>query len=1084
MSEYSNVEKPFLDKLEKIGWEIINHGGGAEHPTDPTISRRTSFMECGVFDHFRKWVGKLNTWATPEQIERAWTILTTQTGTLIEANKQVFDWLRNGLVLVGERNAQTGEEDPKLRLVDFKYPKNNGFLAINQFRLDTPRMAKGYIVPDIVCIVNGLPWVVVECKDEDVAEPLSDAWEQIRRYSNQRKDPDDRYAEDEGKEAFFHANLFNVITHGKEARFGTISGEFDYYYNWQDIFPEEYKTPDTADGGVRQEVLIGGMFNHAILLDIMRSFTLFMEKDGNEFQVVCRYQQYRAVGKMIEKLKTGETLESRSGVIWHTQGSGKSLTMVFLVRKMREEFDLKDWKIIMVVDRNELEEQLGETAALSGEGVSIVESRDTLDQLAGDTANLNLVMIHKFGETDKEQQELWQRLKIPPKVKPFDEINDRSKILILIDEAHRSQGGDMGKNLRIAFPNATRIGFTGTPLLTPRHKIKTAEFFYCRADEFIDTYKMNDAVRDHATVDVVYIGKETADEITDRDAFDKEYELAFSTRTEAERQEIMKRYGDMVAYLESDDRVEEIAKDLMTHYVTEILPNGFKAMVVGASIPAAVRYKLKIEKLIPEFIAAEEAKPESERDETLLARLKILKARAVVSMVGNNEPAYITAARKEGQGQAVIDAYKKSFNPEKPETGIGILCVCDKLLTGFDAPIAQVMYLDRSLKEHNLMQAIARVNRTKTGKGHGILVDYFGVTKNLAEALGIYTDADKAAARKDMEEFGEYFKSIEKELPALEMSYTKILQFFAKNAVKGAEEYINQTSESGEEDKVLVEKAIELTGDIEKRAELDGLVKAYLDLLDLLFSQPDVQRNHWIRAKRLGYLIYSIQQFYKDPTMDLKFASRKVRTLIDKYVRNLSITEKIEPVSMLSDDFPLITQKYAGKKSQASAMEHAIRWQIKERLDADPEFYERFKDRLDAIIKRYDGNWEQMVKEYEQLKKEMDRGRESDSRFTSIQAPFYGCLKSKIDVELTADVDAALVRETKNICSDIKSAIGIANFWSKPSEVQKLQDKIAARIRLGLKGKVGSSADAAQEIMGICKSGYCDILRRLDDLAR
>ena len=186
---------------------------------------------------------------------------------------------------------------------------------------------------------------------------------------------------------------------------------------------------------------------------------------------------------------------------------------------------------------------------------------------------------------------------------------------------------------------------------------------------------------------------------------------------------------------------------------------------------------------------------------------------------------------------------------------------------------------------------------------------------------------------------------------------------------------------------------------------------------------------------------------------------------------------------MLSDDFPVITQKYHGKKSQASAMEHAIRWQIKERLDSDPEFYERFKDRLDAIMKRYDGNWEQMIKEYEQLKAEMDNGREPDPRFKPVQAPFYGSLKSKVNVELTDDVDASLVRETKNICSDIKSAITIANFWDKPSEVQKLRDKIASRIRLGLRGAIATSADAAQEIMGICRSNYCNILRKLDDLA-
>ena len=604
MSEYSNVEKPFLDKLEKIGWEIINHGGGAEHPTDPTISRRMSFGEVAIRSHFKKWVGKINSWATDAQLDWAYDKITTQTGPLVETNRQVFDWVRKGLPLPG-KNEVTGEENPTLKLVDFRpgHFNDNGFLAINQFRVDTPAMAKAYIVPDIVCVVNGLPWIVIECKDLDVAEPLSDAWEQIRRYSNQRKDPDDSYAQDEGKESLFHANLFNVITHGTEARFGTITGEFDYYYNWTDIFPEKYRTVETQDGGVRQEVMIGGMFNKEILLDILKNFTLFTTKGGNLVKIVCRYNQYRAVGKMIERLRKGGDFKGRSGVVWHTQGSGKSLSMVFLVRKMRDSFDLAGWKIMIVVDRNELEEQIEDDAVLTDEGVTVVESKTELEKLGGDTANLNLVMIHKFGVSSKEELERWKRLGIPPKFEVFGEINNREKVLILVDEAHRSQGGDMAKNLFIAFPNATRIGFTGTPLLTPRHKIKTAERFYCEPNEFIDTYKMKDAVRDRATVDVMYIGKTTADKISDPEAFDAEYEAQFSERTEAERQEIMKRYGDMVAYLESKDRVEEVSRDLLTHYVTEILPNGFKAMVVSASITAACRYKYELEGLLPKIMS-------------------------------------------------------------------------------------------------------------------------------------------------------------------------------------------------------------------------------------------------------------------------------------------------------------------------------------------------------------------------------------------------------------------------------------------------------------------------------------------------
>ena len=451
-----------------------------------------------------------------------------------------------------------------------------------------------------------------------------------------------------------------------------------------------------------------------------------------------------------------------------------------------------------------------------------------------------------------------------------------------------------------------------------------------------------------------YIGKATADEIKDKDAFDQEYELIFQRRTEEERQEIMKRYGDMVAYLESYDRVKKIARDIMNHFVADILPNGFKAMVVSASITAAARYKYELEKLIPEYIEAEEAKPESERDETLLARLKILKVRAVISMKSNNEEAYITAARKDGAGRSVTDAFRKNYNvtdPQKADTGIGILCVCDRLLTGFDAPIAQVMYLDRCLKEHDLLQAIARVNRTKKGKTHGLVVDYFGITKNLSRALGIYTDQDEEANKEELLEFGEYFKDINKEIPELELRYQKIIQFFQANKLPGVEPFLLQKIATQDEEKQVVENVIALMASLKLRAEFNVLVQNYFDRLDLLFNVPEVQKSHRIRAKRLGYLMWRIRFHYKDDTLDLKWASEKVRKLIDKYLVNIGIAEKVEDTFMLTGDFPKISAMYKGHKSQASAMEHAIRWQIKVELEnKDPGLYQRFKDRLDKLL--------------------------------------------------------------------------------------------------------------------------------------
>ena len=1084
MSEYSNVEKPFLQKLRETHWEVVDQSVGI--PQDPMVSHRTSFSEVALKEDFLAAVGKINPWATRKQLLYCFDKILMHTGKLLEANKAVFWMLRRGISLPG-KNELTGEENPTVQLVDFANWQQNSFLAINQFRVDTPAMAKKFIIPDIVCFVNGLPWIVIECKDLYVAEPLSDAYTQIKRYSNQR-DSEDPYWQPEGKEQLFYTNLFSVITFGTEARFGSISADFDYFYNWTDIFPEIYKTVETQDGGVKQEVLIGGMFNHEILIDILRNFTLFMTAGEQEIKVICRYQQYRAVGKMIDRLKRGEDFRQRSGVIWHTQGSGKSLTMVFLIKKMRSEFDLKGYKILMVVDRLDLEEQLEGAAGLTGEKVNEIGNRSKLVQLEDDTPDLNLVMIHKFGVNQEASLEKLYELGIIPKFEEFKTLNSSEKVLILIDEAHRSQGGDMATNLFVAFPQATRIGFTGTPLLTERHKIKTAERFYQQPDEFIDTYKMNNAVADRATVDVKYIGKATADEIKDKEAFDAEYELIFQKRTEEERQEIMKRYGDMVAFLESYDRVRLISRDIMNHYVSEILPNGFKAMVVSASITAAARYKYELERLIPKYIAAEKAKPEETRDETLLKRLRILKVRAVISAKANNEESYITQARKEGQGKATTDSFRKSFNltdPQKNDTGIGILCVCDRLLTGFDAPIAQVMYLDRCLKEHDLLQAIARVNRTQKGKNHGLVVDYFGITRNLSKALGIYTDREAEENKEELLEFGEYFKDINKEIPELNLRYQKIVQFFQTNHLPLVEDFLTQKISDPTQEQKIVEDVLALMESLKLRAELNVFIRNYFDRLDLLFNVPEVQKNHWIRAKRLGYLVWRIQFHFKDDTMDLKWASEKVRRLIDKYLRNLGIAEKVHETSMLSADFPVISGMYKGHKSQASAMEHAIRWQIKVDLeDNDPAQYQRFKDRLDGIIQLYQGNWEQMIKELTKLKSEIAQGRTADPRFTTLQAPFFELIRNKISAEITPDLDEKIVAETKTICSYVKAVIVIGNFWEKADEIKKLSDRIASRFRLGtLRQEIKDVTDLTGQIMKMVKANYVEILRRINDLA-
>lgn len=938
MAEYINVEKPFLNKLRQLQWQVIDQGIGI--PQEPEKSLRENFKQVILPKVFKDSIKAINRlpdgreWLTIKQLDELLAEIQSFSGkTLHEANKEILRLLLKGTTV--NKNELTGEVNPTVRLVDFRNHDRNSFIAINQFRLLTPGASRQGIIPDIVLFLNGLPLVVVEAKDFDVAEPLSEAFLQVTRYANTRQDD---YGIKEGEERLFHFNLFSIITHGREARVGTISADFDFYNNWVDIFPEEYKVVQYPPNEERQEVLIHGMLNKEVLVDILKHFTLFLEiKKGVEVKIVARYNQYRAVGKIIRNLREGTTQREKGGVVWHTQGSGKSLTMVFLIRKLRTTDDLKDLKIISIVDRVDLEDQLSETLRYANESLSIIDSKADLHDLEDDTGDLNIVMIHKFLADKHVSAQSLIDAGIVPIFEKFEPVNNSERILLLIDEAHRTQGGDLGDNLFNAFPNAVRIGFTGTPLLTDRHEIKTHERFGGKLDEnkepWIDTYKFDKAVSDRATLEIKYIGKVSKDKIDDQELFDAEFEDMFKQRTQEEREEIQRRYGSFIAYLESKDRIKEIAKDIVNHYYSDILVNGFKAQVVASSIIAAVRYKFELEIAIQTKIAELKELPDGERDDERIMHLEFLKVAAIVSSMGNNEPGYISKARNEAKDWDAVNNFKKDFDYtqedggqyKKPETGIGILCVCDRLLTGFDAPIEQVMYLDKSMKEHDLFQAITRVNRVKKGKTFGLIVDYFGVTKHLAKASAIYTDRDK----DKLKSFLTIFRDINKEVPVIESRYKRILNLFIENGLKDIEFFLTQNFADESAEFEFAENCIEQANNIKFRAELLTYSKSFFDSLDLLFN-TEAGGTYWVQAKRLGYLLWRIRDRYKDETMDLKWASQKVRQLIDKHLFSLGIDTKVQQVSILSDEFKTkVDSINRTPKSKASEMEHAIRWLIK-----------------------------------------------------------------------------------------------------------------------------------------------------------
>jgi len=1054
MSEYLHVEKPFLDQLATLGWTVIDQGHGFI-PADPAGSLRESFREWLLPEAFRESVRAINTtadgtpWLTDRQLDDLRSqILRQPNRTLLEANEAVHALFLKAQV---DRNEITGESDPVVQLIDFAHPERNRFHAINQFRIDTPGCVKTSIIPDIVLFVNGIPLVVIEAKigDATTANPMHAAFEQLMRYRNGR--PETHAAGlREGEPRLYHTNLLLIRTCGEKAEFGTITSGHENFYAWKDICREEHRTYTPPLGIEReQERLIQGLLAPATLLDVLRTCTVFMDTDaGKRVKVVCRYQQYRAARRIIARLRTGRTPEERSGVVWHTQGSGKSLTMVFVARMLRAARDLEDFKILLVNDRIDLEDQLAGTARLIGGKVNVIESTAELrEHLATEASDINMVMVHKFMERSEElPQKVAEALAVYralPSGETFGVVNPSERILLMIDEAHRTQGSDLGENIFEAFPNATRIAFTGTPLITEQHGSKRT---VKRFGEYIDTYKLMDAVHDGATLQILYEGRTADSALKDKHGFDTKFEDLFRNRSEEELTAIKKKYGASGDILEAEQRIAAIARDLVEHYIDNILPDGFKAQVVCHSKLAALRYQKSIREALAERL--DRARLQPKPDLELIRRIAFLKAVVVISADATNELAAITEARKEAKRWNAVENFCKPFDfgdPDKTLTGIAFLIVCDMLLTGFDAPVEQVMYIDKRLREHNLLQAIARVNRVTKNKHRGFIVDYIGLANHLMAALSIYSDEDAEDIRQGL-------KNRLSELPILEERYQRLLQHFRSAGVTQIEPFVKGELGTPEADVAVVHAAVGAMQEIKRRADFEVYLKKFLQSLNLILPNA---AGHPYRgpARRFGYLLRMVKERYKDDSLDIADAGAKVKALINEHLIDLGINPKIPPIELLSDDFIANVQNHSqgSPEAKASEMEHAIRKHCTVHFDEDPAFYKRLSEKLEKLIQEHRNQWEVLAEGYEHLRNEALAGRTDAVEGLTREATTFYDYVVQLAYE-NSDVPVAHRTRLKQLMAGIvemlQGTIGIIDFWKKPIEVKKLRGNIDTEILL------------------------------------
>jgi type I restriction enzyme R subunit len=936
----------------------------------------------------------INDWLEDDQVEEVVKQLTDGIPGvgLIQNNRHVFQLLMEGTSV--SENRKTGERSPTVRFIDFTHRDNNSFLAICQFKVRILG-TEHHIIPDIVLFLNGLPVVVIECKSPKVKEPVPEAIDQLLRYSEQRGD------KGEGSAPLFYYNQFLIVTCRQEAKFGTISTHTEkHFYRWSDPYP---RTVDELEHGNTspndQQRLVAGMLDRDNLLDILRTFTLFSTNDkGETIKIVGRYQQFRAVKLAVKRLLEGKTPRERSGIIWHTQGSGKSLTMMFMVREMYRHPSLSKWKVIFVTDRTQLEEQLAETSQSIGYTVKVADGIKKLKELlATDSSDLVMAMIHKFREADLTET--------------FSELNTSPNILVMTDEAHRSQYNMLGANLDKGIPNATRIGYTGTPIE------KTERVF----GDYIDKYTMRQSIEDGVTLEIVYEGRTHDAEVSDKPGMDIAFQDVFSDYNLQERMQIL-GYGSRDAYLEATATIKAKAKDMVAHYVEHVFPNGYKAQIVATSREAAVRYKEHVDDALVERIAELKKSNPVEIDIALLERLKT----DVIISGSHNDSLDLKLYSDSSKHKSTIKSFKLPFDSEDEGVNgdVGIVIVTNMLLTGFDAPVEQVMYLDKIIVAHGLLQAIARVNRVAgASKEKGFVVDYVGVGHHLKKALDTYDE-------REQQEIRDTLSFPEAELRELRASHDAIMEFLKKHGLTDLTDH---------------DAFFDLFYDEDLRFEFMTLFRAYTRCLNVVFPAKEVL-EFMDQYQALSEINVLAGKHFRDARLSMKGIPPKLRKITDTFLESRGVHVKVEPISILDEDFQKDVSNRTRTKTKAAEIEHAIRHHLEVELDDDPDLQASFADALKRILEEFQDNWNTVFEELEKLRQRIiHAGKEPTyGLHRKKQMPFFRTLKREIfgEAELDEDKVSALVSLTQHVFGDVERELKLTGFWESIPARNKLKADI------------------------------------------
>ena len=988
----------------ELGWEVAFAYNTEKLGEDGTFGRK-NYKEILLTRYFREALLRLNPWITPGQMEEAQKIMQRHlsTASLLQINEEKYFLIRDGIpVTVKKPGGRT--ETKNAVVIDFQNPGNNHFLAIKELKIHGDLYRRR---TDIVGFVNGLPLLFVELKKNTV--DVRDA------YTNNYTDYLDTIPH------LFYYNAFLILSNGTEAKVGTLGSKYEFFHEWKRLSEQE-------QGSVALETMLRGICKKKNFLDLLENFILYDHSGGHTAKILARNHQYLGVNEAVKAYEGRKLNNGKLGVFWHTQGSGKSYSMVFLAQKIRRKFAGSP-TIVVLTDRDELNTQISDTfenCGLLGKTKAsqfIASSGDDLIQKLRGNPSFIFTLIQKFNK---------------PEAEPIYPDHD---ILIMSDEAHRSQYGIFADNMVRLLPTASRIGFTGTPLLS-NDNITERTF-----GGYISVYDFKRAVEDGATVPLYYEnrGDKILDikdnpELTDRilDAIERaDLDVDQQDKLEAE-------FAKEIHILTAAPRLEAIARDFVKHY-SDLWTSG-KAMFVCLNKVTCVRMYDMVQKYWAEEIAAlkgrikQATQQEAQELERKLQWMMETEMAVVISQEQNEMQTFrkwnldIQYHREKMEKRELDKEFKDSANP------LRVVFVCAMWLTGFDVKCLSCLYLDKPLKAHTLMQTIARANRVAEGKSNGLIIDYIGIVKALRKALADYTANVDGNSGTD--------PTVDKE-----KLIARILE-----TIGAAEQFLNEhgfdlgqlISAAGFEKLALLQTAANAVSDtIEEKktfqtyaSELLRLMK-YTDREDIA---PDVRKRYEAIAAIYGELKKKRRSASNVELMV------EINNILNDYVRVEQAAEGIVPsrqFDISKIDFDLLRREFAKAKKKNLVMkdlDELIRVRLDSMLFNNPDRIQ-YDERYQAIIEDYNSQQdratiERTFDELMQLVKDMDQeeqryareGFSSDEELSLYDLLFSENL-SKQDIQKLKGVAADLLQK-------VKAKIAELDHWTDKQETKAAVDNL------------------------------------------